>query len=285
MSCDDILSPMGTRRTGGRAWLVVSSVVVATLTLNLSGCVPWPAPLYFSGVESSALPTRDARPATGSSPHTTHSLPATSAPTPPSTPLAQGATEYLDILAGLSVDDAPDSHGGYDRDLFDVWIDANSDGCNTRAEVLKAQSVVTTTHHNRCTIDTGQWFSLYDGITLTHASEVDVDHVVPLSEAWKSGAWRWDEDTRRRFANDLGFSAALVAVSSHANRSKGDDDPAHWMPVTAAACDYAERWVAVKYRWSLTVDSAEKNALTATLGTCAVILWEIPPRATVVSTG
>ena len=196
----------------------------------------------------------------------------TASPSPP-------VTGYVQILNTLTVDDSAGGVTGYDRDLFHVWIDSDGDGCNTRAEVLLLQSLSPTTHHNRCTLDTGTWVSLYDGVTVTDASQVDIDHVVPLSEAWKSGAWRWDDATRTRFANDLGFPGSLLAVTASSNRSKGDSDPTTWMPVPSAACDYAQRWVAVKYRWSLTVDSAEKRVLTSTLSVCSEIIWALPELA------
>jgi hypothetical protein len=185
------------------------------------------------------------------------------------------------MLSTLSVDDLPESHTGYARALFNLWIDANGDGCNTRAEVLIIESASSVTRHGTCTIDVGSWVSLYDGVTVTAAGDLDIDHVVPLSEAWKSGAWQWDAATREQFANDLGYAGSLLAVSAHANRSKGDKDPALWMPTSGEACDYVERWVAVKYRWSLSVDTAERNTLSATLSGCTTLSQSVPNKALV----
>lgn len=185
------------------------------------------------------------------------------------------------MLATLPIDDQPESHTGYVREYFSLWSDANGNGCNTRAEVLLAQTLAAITRHGSCTIDSGSWVSLYDGVTFSVAGDLDIDHVVPLSEAWKSGAWQWDAATREQFANDLGYSGALLAVSASSNRSKGDKDPARWMPVAGAACDYVQRWIGVKFRWSLTVDSAERAVLSTTLVGCAVVSQPVPTKATV----
>jgi hypothetical protein len=83
---------------------------------------------------------------------------------------------------------------------------------------------------------------------------------VPLAEAWRSSAKRWNSATRKPYASDLGDFRILVAVSAHANRSKGDGDPAHWMP-TYGKCTYVRQWVAVKLRWRLKINPVEKRAL------------------------
>jgi hypothetical protein len=210
---------------------------------------------------------------------------ATTLPTSAAAPVfATGVDAFAQMLATLPVDDQPESHTGYVRDYFVLWSDANRNGCNTRAEVLIAQTLAAITRHGSCTIDSGSWVSLYDGLTLTTAGDLDIDHVVPLSEAWKSGAWQWDAATREQFANDLGYPGSLLAVSASSNRSKGDKDPARWMPVAGAACDYVQRWIGVKFRWSLTVDSAEKTVLSATLVGCAVASQSVPTKAIVTRT-
>ena len=147
---------------------------------------------------------------------------------------------------------------GYQRTKFKLWIDANGDCQNTRAEVLIAESRVPTT--GGCTIETGRWFSYYDRATWTNASDVDIDHLVPLAEAWASGAKTWNADTRMRYANDLRDPRTLVAVTDNVNEAKGDQDPAQWLP-TYGTCRYVREWTAVKLRWSLKVDKAEKAKL------------------------
>ena len=152
---------------------------------------------------------------------------------------------------------------GYARSKFGGWIDADGDGLDTRAEVLIDESKVKVTISYR-TVRTGQWLSLYDNVTWTNASDVDIDHVVALSEAWKSGAHAWSSARRLAFANDLGVSWALRAVTDNVNMSKGDRDPSSWIPsYRAAVCTYLVGWVAVKLRWALSVDAAEKSSITS----------------------
>ncbi len=171
----------------------------------------------------------------------------------------------------------------YSRTYFKHWIDADRDCQDTRAEVLIAESKVTprytTTRH--CTVATGRWYSYYDGATWTKASDVDIDHMVPLKEAWKSGARLWSVTNRTRYANDLGFSATLIAVTDNVNQAKGDRDPAGWLPPrTAARCTYAIQWVQVKYRWRLSIDPAERTKLSSILsGSCGSRATTVPTRA------
>lgn len=189
---------------------------------------------------------------------------------------------FVAMLAELPQDDSPGSHTGYDRDYFNAWIDADGDGCNTRAEVLLMESQTTVSTRGRCTVTTGSWVSVYDGALLTDAGSLDIDHFVPLNEAWVSGAYAWDGATRVQFGNDLGYGPSLVAVTASSNRSKSDQDPARWMPPARGYfCDYAATWVAVKWRWSLSVDSLERMALQSVLNECTSVAVEIPQKATI----
>lgn len=113
----------------------------------------------------------------------------------------------------------------YDRAAFRHWTDADGDGCTTRAEVLIVESSVTTSRSGTCTITSGRWTSYDDGVVTTVASELDIDHMIPLKEAWISGASGWTATRREAFANDLGYALSLVAVSASSNRSKADRDP------------------------------------------------------------
>jgi hypothetical protein len=224
---------------------------------------------------------------TGTSPRAsaTQSTTASATPSPSASAHSRAtgdALTFVALLSELPVDDNPSAHTGYNRDLFNAWTDANGDGCDTRAEVLKAESVSATTAHGSCTIDTGSWYSAYDGTWFTDAGEIDIDHFVPLSEAWVSGAWRWSSSTRVGFGNDLGYAASLLAVSASSNRSKSDQDPAHWLPTNVDFyCDYAATWVAVKWRWNLTVDTRERDALTRLLASCSTLTVVLPDRANV----
>jgi hypothetical protein len=172
----------------------------------------------------------------------------------------------LQLLGRLST--APEHPTGYLRTLFRIWIDADHDGCDTREEVLIAESLTTTRTGSGCSV-AGSWRSVYDGLRTTAPSTFDIDHVVPLKEAWDSGAWSWTPARRQAYANDLGDSRTLRAVSATSNRSKGDRDPAQWLPpLTSFRCTYVSDWVAVKVRWRLTVDPLERTALKRVLGGC-----------------
>lgn len=153
--------------------------------------------------------------------------------------------------------------GGYDRKLFKHWVDANKNGKNTRAEVLIKESLVAVTFTSTGkTVSTGKWLSLYDGETWTQASDVDVDHVVALAEAWRSGAWKWSALRRQAYANDIGVAWTLRAVTDNVNQSKSDDDPTDWLPpLESANCLYLTEWIAVKIRWRLSVNAEERQSI------------------------
>lgn len=157
----------------------------------------------------------------------------------------------------------------YDRGLFQHWIDSDKNGCDTRKEVLLRQSTVTIKPASGCRFTKGRWVSAFDGRVITNPSQLDIDHFVPLKEAWESGASQWTDARRRAFANDLSFRPSLIAVTASSNRSKGDRDPAEWLPSAKSFhCQYAGRWIQVKYRWQLSIDESELKALRSALGTC-----------------
>jgi hypothetical protein len=160
---------------------------------------------------------------------------------------------------------AAERRAGYDRDKFHAWVDADGDCRDTRAEVLVQESLRAVT--GDCTIETGRWYSYYDADTWANASDVDIDHLVPLAEAWDSGARTWTPRTRERYANDIGDRRTLVAVTDNVNQSKGDQDIAEWVP-DHGRCRYVREWTAVKTRWSLTVDRAEKQAMRRLANGC-----------------
>jgi len=171
------------------------------------------------------------------------------------------------MVANLPV--ATEVRTGYDRDLFNLWIDADGDGCNTRYEVLIAEAVTAPTVGSGCSLTGGRWYSYYDGAYWTDPADLDIDHMVPLAEAWDSGARNWTAAQREAYANDLGDPRPLVAVTDNVNQSKSDQDPAEWMPsLTSVYCQYITDWVADKTRWGLTVDTTEKASLTSYAAAC-----------------
>ena len=184
-------------------------------------------------------------------------------------------TGYL--LKALRVaDERPD---GYDRSLFPHWI-VISDGCDTREVVLIRQAKAGPDVGPDCRVGAGRWFSAFDGVTVRDPSTMDIDHLVALSEAWASGAHAWTLDRRRSFANDVAYRRSLIAVTASSNRSKGDQDPAEWLPPrTAYRCQYVSDWIAVKYRWRLSIDVDERAALTVLVTGCNNPRITVPPRA------
>jgi hypothetical protein len=200
-----------------------------------------------------------------------HDVPPASAP-----PSAGRARAVLDRLV---VQPRPRGTEGYVRDAFgSSWIDTDHDGCNQRDDVLLRDAVpgsATVAQQGGCEHDVlgGTWHDPYTGRTLTftdlkdlhQAEAIQIDHVVPLAEAWVSGAWRWTRERREGFANDVG---ELLAVDGPTNMSKGDADPAAWRPRKGYQCTYARRWIAVKGRYDLAVDGSEKTALEQMLGFC-----------------
>jgi hypothetical protein len=130
-------------------------------------------------------------------------------------------------------------------------------------------------------VTSGQWYSVYDGVWLTDAGQLQIDHVVALKEAWDSGAKEWDNSTREAFANDLD-SPELIAVSSSSNQSKGDADPSNWIPENPGdQCRYIVAVVVVKAQWGLSMDESEYGGIRNLLrGPCegATVSDAVPVR-------
>lgn len=155
---------------------------------------------------------------------------------------------------------------GYSRDRFPHWA-SQGNSCDTREIVLQRQGTDVKTDKD-CKAVSGTWNSPYDNVVIKDAGEVDIDHTIPLAEAWRSGADKWTDDERKAFANDLG-GIQLIAVTAKSNRGKGDQDPAKWKPpVEAYWCTYAQHWISVKAAYKLTADQAEHDALAVMLKAC-----------------
>jgi len=158
---------------------------------------------------------------------------------------------------------------GYDRARFKLWVDANKNGCDTRAEVLITEAIVKPKKSSKCKLIGGKWQSSYDGITYSDSSKLDIDHLVPLAEAWRSGAWAWTDQQRLEFANDLEDEWALNAVTASVNRSKGDKDISQWLP-KKNVCAYLGGWVNIKAKFELTVDIAEAKVINRYYKSCGL---------------
>ncbi|MEV0254781.1 HNH endonuclease family protein [Streptomyces sp. NPDC050732] len=176
---------------------------------------------------------------------------------------------------------ATEAREGYVRTSFKHWVDADHDKCATRAEVLISESRTKPVIEGKCKVTGGTWYSYYDGKTVTEPKGLDIDHMVPLAEAWDSGASKWTPKHREAYANDLDAERSLVAVTAKSNRSKADQDPAQWLPPLAdARCTYAADWTATKLRWKLTANKGEVAALEKLAEGCGRQQVEYVPAPT-----
>jgi len=191
------------------------------------------------------------------------------------------ANDAKSVLASIKVENEYKS--GYRRSLFVHWSDLDGNGCDTREEVLKRDSISKPqVDPYRCYVVAGDWYSKYDGKTLSDRSDVDIDHVVALKEAWDSGAWAWSMSQRQAFANDLTDRRTLIAVGDRVNVSKSDKDPSNWMPpLKSYWCTYLGDWISVKARWGLSMDQSEfgriKNLLASDCSTLTIAGWGAVP--------
>jgi hypothetical protein len=164
---------------------------------------------------------------------------------------------------------------GYDRNLFGAgWVDTDRNGCDTRNDVLARDLTGETFKPGTrdCVVLTGVLADPYSGRTIDFrrgqdtSDDVQIDHVVALSDAWQKGAQQWDGARRTAFAND---PLNLLAVDGPLNMQKGDGDAATWLPPTASfRCAYVARQVAVKLRYGAWATPAEKNTMATVLSAC-----------------
>ena len=171
----------------------------------------------------------------------------------------------------IAVAPVPANIPAYDRGDWRHWTDEDSDCQDTRQEVLIQESAshVEYKDSDRCRVASGEWSGPYTGERFTDPRNLDIDHMVPLGNAHRSGGWDWNEDLKRQYANDLSYSGHLIAVQSSANRAKGADGPEEWRPPDQDYwCRYAIDWIAIKNEWGLTATAAEAAALSDMLSTC-----------------
>ena len=192
------------------------------------------------------------------------------------------------VLSNIKVEN--EYKTGYKRSLFIHWADLDGNGCDTREEVLKRDSVSKPqVDPYRCYVVAGDWYSPYDGAKLSDRGDVDIDHVVALKEAWDSGAWAWTESQRKAYANDMTDQRTLIAVTDRVNVSKSDKDPSNWMPpLRSYWCTYLGDWISVKARWNLSMDQSEfgriKNLLNSDCSSLTIASWSAAPVASTIST-
>lgn len=155
---------------------------------------------------------------------------------------------------------------GYSRAKFPHWATQGGQ-CDTR-EIVLARDGVEVVQNEQCRAVSGTWHSLYDNRDVSSASVVDIDHIVPLANAWRSGADAWTTGQRKAFANDL-TNPQLIAVSASSNRAKGDQSPDQWSPPnTAYWCTYSRAWTHIKHLYKLSITTPEQTTLTTMLDTC-----------------
>ena len=189
------------------------------------------------------------------------------------TPSAEAARRQLSELRVRPAG----SMAGYSREEFPHWSDAEEFGwrlpsgtpdpesCDARDAALirdgKRERV-----EELCDVVSGEWVDPYGGQTYTDPEEIDIDHIVPLANAWRSGASSWEEAKRESFAN---VPRDLLSVDDGLNQSKGDKGPEAWKPpMKEYWCVYSRKWIGVKHHWKLSVTRAERSALEQMLGTC-----------------
>ncbi len=187
------------------------------------------------------------------------------APVPPS------AAEARQQLAGLRVT-AAGSMASYDREAFEHWSTAQDFGwkvsdvsCDTRnaALIRDGRKVVV---RDYCDVQSGKWVDPYTGNVYTDPADMDIDHVVALGNAWRSGASRWTDARREAYAND---PEVLLTAEDDANQEKSDYGPEAWQPPNGDYhCEYSRRYISIKSDWRLATTGAEKAALREMLSTC-----------------
>ncbi|MBX9894555.1 MAG: HNH endonuclease family protein [Nitrosomonas sp.] len=187
-------------------------------------------------------------------------------------------TSILVVISGCAVEKrvtpqqesiaAPAPVSPYNRKDWPHWIDADGDCQNTRQEMLIATSRVPVKFKDarHCIVVSGEWFGVYTGKTFTKASNVDIDHIVPLAHAHRHGADKWTRDQRRMFANDF---ENLLVVDDSVNQSKSDQAPHEWLPPRKEYwCEYGKRWQRIKEKYQLWYAALEVKTLRLLAETC-----------------
>jgi hypothetical protein len=164
---------------------------------------------------------------------------------------------------------------GYTRDQFgEAWADVDRNGCDTRNDILQRDltSIMHKTGTRNCVVLSGTLVDRYSGETINFvrgnvsSMEVQIDHVVALSNAWQTGAFKLSADQRKALAND---PLNLFAVKGSLNQQKSDGDAATWLPpMKSFRCAYVAQQIAVKAKYSLWVVPPEKAAMVAILAKC-----------------
>ncbi|NGN63069.1 DUF1524 domain-containing protein [Streptomyces sp. A7024] len=242
----------------------VTSYVLLIVLAAVIGALWWFRPQGDDPRE--ALPTTPAdSPAASRSPGPT--APATPKAEPPAFPpsAAKARTQLADLKVAWGK-----NWESYQRSEFGPFTPRTDDRCDTRDYVLiRDLKKLRRGDRNPCVILYGVLHDPYTGkehpYTYRKASQVEIDHLVPLGAAWRAGAYAWSADRRIAFANDLD---ELLAVDKQANQDKGSQTPDKWKPRKAYWCEYGRRWTGIKAKYKLTVTAPEKLALQDLLASC-----------------
>lgn len=179
------------------------------------------------------------------------------------------ALRQLAVLRETTVDPVPP----YERDYFGTaWADVDGNRCRTRDDIL-SRDLRGVAKRDACTVVSGTLADPYTGrkeaFSKARASAIQIDHVIPLSLAWHSGASNWPPGKRAAFAND---PANLLAVDGPANQAKGDSGPGEWLPPNARyRCTYVIRFVRVAFLYGVTITTADRSAAKQVLDACTVV--------------
>jgi hypothetical protein len=183
-------------------------------------------------------------------------------------PSGPDAAVLAGLIAELEVAEPDPARPPYDRDGWEEGLVIDGDCLRTRHEVLAEESTVEVALDG-CRVVAGRWLDPLTGDVFTDADDLQVDHLVALADAHRSGAWRWDADRKAAFANDLSNPDHLNAVDGGENQRKADEGPETYRPADpGAACWYATAYARVKTTWDLTVTPAQHDGLVDLLASC-----------------
>ena len=156
----------------------------------------------------------------------------------------------------------------YHRSEWKHWVDMDNDCQNTRAEILIRDSIepVKYKRNKGCNVSWGKWLDPYTLQTFTKASDIDIDHIIPLAHAYKNGAASWSKEQKRTFAND---PENLLAVEDNANQQKSAQAPHEWMPSNKKYhCTYLKKWQKIKSKYKLKATNSEQNFIAKKMKYC-----------------
>ena len=254
----------------------LSLLIVPFVILLLSGC-DIGGESFSPSTPTRVQPTSTVPSATGTDAPTVGGGTATTAPTSTAAPTATG------VVLPVSISEVSADLPEYDRGTWRHWTDEDGDCQNARQEVLIDESSVAVTFQSedRCRVESGLWEGPYTGAAVDDPGDLDVDHMVPLENAHRSGGWQWSRERKREYANYMGYENHLIATTSGANRSKGSKGPEEWRPpLEDYWCTYAIDWVSIKNEWGLTVTEDEYVALSEMLATCETTVLLQPEQGT-----